>query len=81
MKKTFELEWRDESVIFNETNVSAILSNVFSNIALGVKQSISPVISNPSYCSIFFYLGLTGIVVGIVLFFLKPLLVKLMGEN
>ena len=59
------------------SGVSAILSNVFSNIALGVKQSISPLISNPSYCSIFFYLGLAGIVAGIILFFLKPLLMKL----
>lgn len=61
------------------SGVSAILSNVFSNMALGAKQAISPLISNPSYSHIFFNLGLAGILVGILLFFLKPFLMRLMA--
>lgn len=60
------------------SGVAAILSNVFSNLALGIKQSISPLASNPSYSHIFLLLGTCGIFMGLLLFLLKPLLVKLM---
>ncbi|OGT39574.1 MAG: hypothetical protein A3E81_02655 [Gammaproteobacteria bacterium RIFCSPHIGHO2_12_FULL_36_30] len=63
------------------SGVAAILSNVFSNIALGVKQALSPLISNASYSHTFFMLGITGIIVGIILFLLKPILVKLMRHD
>jgi POT family proton-dependent oligopeptide transporter len=60
------------------SGIAAILSNVFSNLALGVKQSVSPLISNPSYSHIFLLLGTCGVMMGILLFLLRPLLVKLM---
>lgn len=63
------------------SGVAAILSNVFSNIALGAKQAISPLISNASYSHTFFILGIVGILVGIILFLLKPMLVKLMRHD
>jgi len=60
------------------SGVAAILSNVFSNIALGVKQSVSPLISNPSYSHTFLILGTAGIVMGIILFLMRPMLTRLM---
>ncbi len=59
------------------SGVAAILSNIFSNIALGPTQSISPLISNPSYSSTFLLLGSAGIAIGILLWIMKPLLTKL----
>lgn len=63
------------------SGVAAILSNVFSNIALGVEQSVSPLISNPSYSHTFFILGVAGIAMGMILFLIKPVLVKLMSSH
>lgn len=60
------------------SGVAAILSNIFSNIALGKQQALSPLISNISYSHTFMYLGATGIAVGIILFILKPVLLRLM---
>ncbi len=58
--------------------VAATISKIFSNIALGKKQAISPIITNPGYSHTFLFLGLTAIVVSFVLYALKPLLLRLM---
>jgi POT family proton-dependent oligopeptide transporter len=60
------------------SGVAAILSNLFSNIALGPTQSVSPLISNASYSHTFLVLGIAGVVTGFILFLIKPLLVRLM---
>lgn len=59
------------------SGVAAILSNIFSNIALGPTQNPSPMISNPSYSHTFLILGSAGILAGMILFVLKPLVSKL----
>src|SRR3989338_4269687 len=60
--------------------VAATLSKLFSNIALGKQQAISPLISNATYSSTFLHLGLASIAVGIVLLLLKPLIARLMDS-
>lgn len=60
------------------SGVAAVISKIFSNIALGPTQSISPLISNSSYSSTFLYLGLAGIISGIILFLYKDPMQKLM---
>ncbi|EKD76815.1 MAG: H+ symporter protein [uncultured bacterium] len=59
------------------SGVAAIFSNIFSNKALGKAQSISPLISNPSYSHTFLLLGMSGIAMGVVLWMLRPVLTKL----
>lgn len=63
------------------SGVAAILSNIFSNIALGPTQSISPLISNPSYASTFLLLSSAGILMGLLLWIMKPLLTRLTEVN
>lgn len=60
------------------SGVAAILSNIFSNLALGPTQAVSPLISNHYYSKTFLHLGAAGIVMGIILWMLKPTLKKLM---
>lgn len=62
------------------SGVAAILSNIFSNLALGPTQAVSPLMSNPYYSKTFLHLGIAGIAMGIILWMLKPTLKKLMGE-
>lgn len=58
--------------------VAASISEIFSDMALGGKNEISPLATNPSYSHTFLYLGLAGIIGGFLMYLLKPLLLKLM---
>lgn len=62
------------------SGIAAVISKIFSNIALGPTQSISPLISNPSYSSIFFHLSLAGIIAGVILFLCRARLQKLIAD-
>lgn len=53
------------------SGVAAIIANIFSNQALGPTKSLSPIISNPSYCATFLHLGLTGMAMGVIIFLLN----------
>lgn len=61
------------------SGVAAIFSNIFSNIALGPTQSVSPLISNPSYSSTFLHLGMAGVVIGLMLWMIRPMMKRLIG--
>lgn len=63
------------------TGVAATLSNYFSQMALGSTETKNPLITNASYSSIFLQLGIYAIIGGIILFFLRPFLHKLIQEK
>ncbi len=63
------------------SGVAASLSNVFSNIAMGAKQSANPLISNPSYSHTFLYLGLFAILIGLLLLTIKPFILRLINPK
>jgi POT family proton-dependent oligopeptide transporter len=63
------------------TGVAATLSNYFSTMALGNSNSINPLITNASFSKTFLILGGTSIVTGIILFYLKPGLTRLIEER
>lgn len=58
------------------SGVAAIISNIFSNNALGPTKSLSPLLSNPTYSATFLHLGLAGIAMGLIITacrrFLRP---------
>ena len=57
------------------SGVAAIISNIFSNQALGATKSLSPLASNPTYSATFLHLGLSGIAMGIILWLLRKKLI------
>jgi proton-dependent oligopeptide transporter, POT family len=61
--------------------VSAVLSNFFSNMALGYAVSTDPLTTNPSYSYTFNLLGWTAIIVGIILYIFKPKIISLIHET
>ncbi|MBF8263117.1 MAG: dtpA 1 [Parachlamydiales bacterium] len=61
--------------------VAATLSNYFSQTAIGSSNAIDPLITNPSYSSSFLKLAICSIAGSAVLFFLRPLLHKLIQET
>lgn len=61
--------------------VSAILSDHFSKIALGNTNSVSPLITNPSYSHTFNLLGWTAIGMSFILFTAVPLITRLTQEK
>ncbi len=63
------------------TGVAAILSNYFSQLALGASDAKNPLLTNASYSSAFFQLGIYAIIGSILLFFLKRFLHKLIQEK
>ena len=63
------------------SGVSAILSKIFSNLALGEQGITSPLVSNPSYSRIFFILGISGILFGLILWLMRHILHRLIISN
>ena len=63
------------------SGVAATLSGYFSNKAIGSTDSVSPMLSNPSYSHTFLLLGLISIFFGLVLFIIKPYVSKLMHST
>lgn len=60
------------------SGVAAVLASYFSNSALGKTGLSNPLITNPSYSHMFNQLGWWTMVVAVILFFLTPLLNRLM---
>lgn len=63
------------------TGVAATLSNFFSQMALGSSHLTDPLLTNPSFSSAFFNLGVCAIIGSIILFFLRPFLHRLIQEK
>lgn len=61
--------------------VSAILSDHFSKIALGLSESINPLLTNAGYSHTFGLLGWSSMIVGGVLFIIIPLVARLTQEK
>lgn len=63
------------------TGVAAILSNHFSNMAVGATHSKDPLITNPSFSHTFSLLGWSAIVGGVILLLLVPYLKRLTSQQ
>lgn len=63
------------------TGVAATLSNFFSQAALGKHDAKDPLITNLSYSSAFFKLGISALVMSLIIFFLRKFLHKLIQEK
>lgn len=63
------------------TGVAATLSNFFSQSALSVKDIQNPLVTNHSYSAAFLKLGISAIIMGIIVFFLRKFLHKLIQEK
>lgn len=63
------------------TGVAAVLSSYFSQLAIGDAGVKNPLLTNASYSSTFFQLGIYALLVGVILFFLKSFLHRLILED
>lgn len=63
------------------TGIAAIISDLFSKMALGVTETTDPLLTNASYSQTFNILGWSAIVAGAVLFVLIPFLTRLIQEK
>ena len=63
------------------TGVAATLSNYFSQLALGAADTKSPLMTNSSYSSTFLQLGIYALIGGLILYFLRPFLHRLIQET
>ncbi len=63
------------------TGVAATLSNYFSQAAIGLSSSESPLVTNPSYSAAFIKLSILALGGSVVLFLLRSFLHKLIQEK
>lgn len=63
------------------TGVAATLSNYFSQLALGSSGGKDPLITNSSYSAAFLKLAICSLIGGVILFFLRSFLHKLIHEK
>lgn len=61
--------------------VAATLSGKFSQDALGISDSINPLLTNSTFSHTFSWLGISALLAGIILLCLTPLLTYLIPEN
>lgn len=63
------------------TGVAATLSNFFSQSALGSHDAKDPLVTNATYSAAFLKLGISAVVIGIIVYFLRKFLHKLIQEK
>jgi POT family proton-dependent oligopeptide transporter len=63
------------------SGVAATLSSYFSQAALGTADTQDPLITNPSFSLSFLELGISAVIGGIILFFIRKFLHKLIQEK
>lgn len=61
--------------------VAAVLSDYASQMALGSSNATNPLITNPTFSSAFFKLGMGAVLTGVILFFLRKFLHRLIQEK
>lgn len=63
------------------TGLGAVFSNYFSQIALGSKQEMTPLASNPQFFKTFLVLGLLAILMSFLVFFIRKILHRYIQEK
>jgi proton-dependent oligopeptide transporter, POT family len=63
------------------SGVAATLSSYFSQAALGTAETQDPLVTNPTFSLAFLELGISAVIGGIILFFLRKFLHKLIQEK
>lgn len=63
------------------SGVAAVLSNYFSQMALGTSTLTDPLATNPTYAKVFVILGILSILMSILVFCIKSILHRLIQER